>query len=104
MAGAKQILDTAEGETGIIHVMSQPDLNLNKRAFLQVNISAGDTVVIESRIDPALDWVILENGLFTSNYVTDIKMPIYLRARRTIDGGVGDSKVWIQLLDLSRGL
>ena len=102
MANATLILNTTTGETGATQTLSNDNLNLNKDAFYQVEIGAGDTVVIEGRIDSSLSFVTL--ATVTTNQLQAIKTPNSIRARRTVDGGSADSYVWIQQLDPSRGL
>lgn len=102
MADPVKIFDSASGETGGDVNTSNPELNLNKDAYFQVQIATGDTVVIEGKLDSTLSYVIVET--ITENTLKEIKLPKIFRGRRTVDGAVGDSTVYIQKLDPSRGL
>jgi len=102
MSDARLILNTTGGDTGATQTASNPDLNLDKSAFIQVEIGAGDTVVIEGQLNSTLSFATINT--YTTNTIESIKLPNTYRARRTVDGGGADSQVWVQLLDPSRGL
>ena len=91
-----KILDTTSGETGDTQTFTQRQQTL-KSAQVQVEIGSGDTVVIEGKLESTLSFVtyksINTDDLFTMD------LPPILRARRTTDGGSGDTQVWLQTFD-----
>jgi len=88
-----KILDTTSGDTGDTQTITEREQTL-KAAQIQIEIGAGDTVVIEGKLESSLSFVtykaIQTNDLFT------IDLPPIYRARRTVDGGTEDSQVWLQ--------
>ena len=99
------ILDTASGDTGSDVNFSDNQLNLNKNAYVEIEIASGDTVILEAKLSSnAAAYTTLDNGSFTANAIKSIRSPTTLRARRTVDGAVGDSKVWIKKLGSFNGV
>jgi len=101
MANSVEIFDSASGETGSDVNTSNPELNLDKEGFVQVEIGSGDTVVIEGKIDSSLSYVVIDT--FTADTLKAIKIPPIIRGRRTVDGGGGDTQIFLQKLDPTRG-
>lgn len=93
-AASNQILDTTAGDTGATQTITSRKQNIGIDAHIQCEIGSGDTVVIEGRVDDTLSFVVLYT--FTADTIISAHLPSEYRARRTVDGGTGDSEVWIK--------
>ena len=88
-----KILDTTSGDTGDTQTITEREQTL-KSAQVQVEIGTGDTIVIEGKLESSLSFVTYK--AITSNDLFVMDLPPIFRARRSVDGGTGDSQVWLQ--------
>ena len=89
-----KILDTTAGETG----GAQSKGSGNERGLFDCELASGDVIEIESLADGGVTW----KPLFTFNAVADPAtlvdpLPHQYRARRSTDGGVGDTTITVKL-------
>jgi hypothetical protein len=97
-----KILDTTSAETGSDYTTTSNEQDLDKRALVHVEIGSGDTVILEGKLSTSASaYVTIET--VTTSIIKEIKLPNILRARRSVDGGSADSKVWIQKLGSFNG-
>jgi hypothetical protein len=85
------VLDTTVAETGPAQRTPAGFRNKDKPLRFSAVIGAGDTVVIEGKANAADTYATLHT--FTDGTPADIYPPLLWRARRTVDGVAGDSKI-----------
>lgn len=89
------VLDTTGGTTvtGDTY-LTQVSKDLDSTRHVQVVLSSGDTVVVEGGVDSTTgNFVTL--ATFTASDLVTIDLPPYWRAKRTVDGGVGEALVYV---------
>ena len=96
---AVKVLDTANptsapSDTGKTQTMKENFLKKDKPLRLSVDLASGDTVVIEATSDLSESFQTIHT--FTTSEPADVYPSRYWRARRTVDGGVGDSQVFVE--------
>ncbi len=90
-----EILDTTAGDTGATQTLFNREQRRGRPMHIQAEIGAGDTVVIEGKVESTLSFVTL--ATFTANDIKAIDLPNIYRARRTVDGGGADSNVFVEV-------
>lgn len=90
-----EILDTTAGETGATQNILNREQRRGRAAHIQAEIGAGDTVVVEGKVETTLSFVTL--ATFTANAIIALDLPNIYRARRTVDGGGADSNVFVEV-------
>lgn len=90
-----EILDTTAGDTGATQTVFNREQRRGRPSHIQAEIGAGDTVVIEGKVEGTLSFVTL--ATFTANDIKALDLPNTYRARRSVDGGGADSNVFIEV-------
>ncbi len=95
------LLDTASGsETGDEIVFTLPALANDIDGILDIELSAGDTVEIQGRLSETGSWKTLDDSSSTSNNIKQLKLPLRIRALRTVAGS-GDAKILLLVINNS---
>ena len=89
-----EILDSSAGDTGATITLMSRSIANGIGTYVNVEIGAGDTVVLEGKLVTANTFVTI--ATFTADTLVEVDMPVIFRARRTVDGGGADSTVNIQ--------
>ena len=89
-----QILDSSAGDTGATFTLLNRALAKGKGSYVDVEIGAGDTVVLEGKLVSANTFTTI--ATFTADTLVEVDLPTIFRARRTVDGGGADTTVAIQ--------
>lgn len=89
-----EILDTTAGDTGTTYTLLNRSIANGINTYVNVEIGAGDTVVLEGKLVSANTFVTI--ATFTTDELIIVDLPSIFRARRTVDGGAGDTTVNIQ--------
>jgi hypothetical protein len=84
------IFNSAFGETGTTYWAR--DFPVAQVYVVDVEIGAGDTVLLEVRADNSAAWATKESITTTSS--RDLEPSEQFRIRRSVDGG-NDTKVWL---------
>lgn len=100
MGNVATILDTTSAETGTTQTLKMRQLSLGKGAYVEAIIASGDTVIFEGNISGSAT-VFQTIGTFTSSQILTSDLPTKYRARRSVDGGVGDSLIYVQTQDIT---
>ena len=88
------ILDTTASETGNTQTVSDSYTKSDIYNTIAVYVGSGDTVVVEGKVDASQDFIVVNT--YTESTLTQIRLPRVFRARRTVDGGVGESLAQVQ--------
>lgn len=96
---AVKVLDTANptaspSDTGPTQTMTRGFLKKNVPIRFSVDLSAGDTVVIEGKSDSSEDFEVLHT--FTTETPADVYVSKYWRARRSVDGAAGEAQCFAE--------
>lgn len=89
-----KILDTTIADTGPTQTIDDRFLRLNQPLRVHCDLAAGDVIKIYVRPSSAHDWDELYE--FTDETPIDIYPSKEVKAERTLDGGAGDSSIYIQ--------
>ena len=89
-----EILDTTAGDTGATHTLMSRSISAGRGTYVNVEIGAGDTVVIEGKLVSGNTFVTI--ATFTTDDLIIVDLPVIFRARRTVDGGGADTTINIQ--------
>lgn len=96
------LLDTAVGgETGDGVTFTLPILANDIDGIIDIELSAGDTIEIQGRLSDAGSWKVLDDASLIANAIKQIKLPLQIRAVRTVNGGAGDAKVLLLAINNS---
>lgn len=87
-----KILDSTVSDTGPDQEMEYSFLDKDIPLRFSVSLGSGDTVVIEGKLESGDDYEVMHT--FTDDTPADIYVMRLFRARRTVDGGSGDS--WVK--------
>lgn len=94
------VLDTAQpaspSDTGPTQTMDYVFLKNDVPARISISLGSGDTVVIEGKSETADSFIIDYTWTGGDEVPIDIWLPRIWRARRTVDGAVGESVVKIE--------
>ena len=87
-----KILDTAIGEIGTVNDLSEFFMDSDKAIRFHCYLGAGDTIVVEGKIDSADTYQVLHTFDVDNAAPIDIYPSPIIRARRTV-AGAGNSTV-----------
>jgi hypothetical protein len=80
------LLDTTGSDTGDEILFTLPALANDIDGILDIELSAGDTVEIQGRLSDTGSWKTLDDASFTANGIKQLKLPLRIRALRTVVG------------------
>lgn len=91
-----QVLNSATADTGPTQTVKLNYLKKDMPMRFSIALGSGDTVVIEGKAETADAFEILHTWTGGSETPADIFVSRIWRARRTVDGTVGDTVVKIE--------
>lgn len=93
------VLDTSAGsspDTGVTQTLKFDFLKLDVPTRLSISLGSGDSVVVEGKSEAADDFVTIHTWSGGDEVPIDVWLPMIWRARRSVDGAVGESVVKIE--------
>ena len=94
------LLDTTDNDIGDEVLFTLPALANDIDGILDIELSAGDTVEIQGRLSDTGSWKTLDDASFTSNGIKQLKLPLRIRALRTVVGS-GNAKILLLVINNS---
>ena len=99
MGNVTKILDSTVTDTGETQSLKNREILGGKGTYIDFEIGAGDTVVLEGKLVSANDFKTVLT--VTADALFEVDLPHIFRCRRTVDGGGADSTVHIQTPDIT---
>jgi hypothetical protein len=88
-----KVLDSTINNNGPANAIPANFIVLDKPMRFDIDIGAGDTVVIYGRVSGAGAWKTIHTS--TASEIVDIYPAPFMKCTRTVDGGSADSLVYV---------